>query len=298
MDEVACDIFAAAQGRKWTPVPWQGANSYTLRSDDGTTILQFRDPNETLAPDIVSLAMTVHPTLVPRTEYLGPLTGYPSVCVWRMGSMPGDPYLFHVGGLNAQQISTTVLDLARHVMLKPLVLRRLYNLTWFQRFFAASWKHPQLDADFQASRYTTALEKLLTALPTDFHATIHDVVNNLDSIIHLPLVLTHHDLSCGNMLIDPQTGQLTGIIDWADASIEPFGLALWGLQDVIGRRGADGHSYLFDAKANRSLFCGAFLDEVCFTGDTLSLERARSLGVLLRYGFLWDSDPQARIPAK
>ena len=33
------------------------------------------------------------------------------------------------------------------------------------------------------------------------------------------------------------TGQITGIIDWAEAEVLPFGLALYGLENLLGYMG-------------------------------------------------------------
>jgi Ser/Thr protein kinase RdoA (MazF antagonist) len=45
----------------------------------------------------------------------------------------------------------------------------------------------------------------------------------------VPWVLTHQDLSGMNILVDPDTGHITGVVDWADATLEPFSMVLWGL---------------------------------------------------------------------
>ena len=49
----------------------------------------------------------------------------------------------------------------------------------------------------------------------------------------VPWVLTHSDLSNTNILVDSDSGHLTGVVDWADARIEPFGIALWGLESML-----------------------------------------------------------------
>ncbi len=46
-----------------------------------------------------------------------------------------------------------------------------------------------------------------------------------------------------NILVDPDSGHLTGVVHWADASIEPFGIALWGLGAyLVAAARKDGHT--------------------------------------------------------
>lgn len=48
------------------------------------------------------------------------------------------------------------------------------------------------------------------------------------------MVLNHGDLSELNVLVDPLTGRLTSVINWAKAKICPFGISLWGLENILG----------------------------------------------------------------
>ena len=95
-----------------------------------------------------------------------------------------------------------------------------------------------------------------------------------------------------NILVDSDSGHLTGVVDWADASIEPFGIALWGLESILGCSGPQGWAYHGnDVSHSRRLFRTVFLAEI---GGALSdeacraIEEFRTLGVLLRYGFSWE----------
>jgi hypothetical protein len=109
----------------------------------------------------------------------------------------------------------------------------------------------------------------------------------------VPWVLTHQDLSNMNILVDPDSGHITGVVDWADATTEPFGMALWGLESVLGCSGPHGWSYFGnDPSQSRALFWKTFLREI---GHRLSgecrhaINEVRTLGVLLRYGFRWEN---------
>jgi hypothetical protein len=118
----------------------------------------------------------------------------------------------------------------------------------------------------------------------------------------VPWVLTHQDLSNMNILVDPDSGHITGVVDWADATIEPFGVALWGLESVLGCSGPGGWSYFgsdpsyshFGCSPTRSraLFWKTFLREIeCTISDECrhAVNEVRTLGILLRYGFRWEN---------
>ena len=71
----------------------------------------------------------------------------------------------------------------------------------------------------------------------------------------LPLVLTHEDFAWANMLVDPETCHLLGVVDWAEAAIEPFGLNFFWVEETImgwfdltrGRALFPDHEVLYDA---------------------------------------------------
>jgi hypothetical protein len=112
----------------------------------------------------------------------------------------------------------------------------------------------------------------------------------LDDIFELPWVLAHDDLSSMNLLLDATTGHLQGVIDWADAAIWPFGTSLWGVESILGYEEPDGWTWLDDgAQPLRALFSATLQKELgSLSADKLGLiEKARNLGLLLRYGFVW-----------
>lgn len=170
----------------------------------------------------------------------------------------------------------------------------LLKLTYIDfRFYAASWKNAQSPAREKYHFYHTKLMQLSSALPSRFTRVIEKTNQSLNEIIYnVPWVLTHSDLSNMNILVDPDSGHLTGVVDWADAGIEPFGTALWGLESVLGSSGPDGWSYFGnDVSHSRRLFRKAFLTEIGkpISHETRSaIDKARTLGVLLRYGFSWE----------
>jgi hypothetical protein len=111
----------------------------------------------------------------------------------------------------------------------------------------------------------------------------------LDEIAELPWVLTHDDLSNMNLLVDVTTGHLQGVIDWADAGVWPFGVALWGVESILGYTCPDGWIWLDDgAQSARFLFSTTLQKSLDLSAGEIALvEKARILGLLLRYGFVW-----------
>ena len=99
-----------------------------------------------------------------------------------------------------------------------------------------------------------------------------------------------------NILVDPDSCHLTGIVDWADASIEPFGIAPWGLESVLGCSGPHGWSYYGnDVSNSRRLFGRVLFSEIggAASDEThMAIEEVRTLGIFLRYGFSWEDGAQ------
>jgi len=190
-----------------------------------------------------------------------------------MEIIPGVGYLFTASTITTAKLDTTVID--------------------FAKFYAASWKTPQSPAKDKIHLYTYKLKQLSSSLPSRFTKIIENTQKNMCRMINLvPWVLTHQDLSDMNILVDPDSGHITGVVDWADATIEPFGMALWGLESVLGYSGPAGWSYFEnDSSRARALFWRTFLREIEYSiSDKCrsAIHEVKTLGVLLRYGFRWE----------
>jgi hypothetical protein len=65
---------------------------------------------------------------------------------------------------------------------------------------------------------------------------IVEIVSNLQGKLHLldslPPVLTHHDFSEVNILVNDM-GNVTGVIDFDAAGIEAFGMCIWGIYECF-----------------------------------------------------------------
>ena len=159
---------------------------------------------------------------------------------------------------------------------------------------ALSWKAPQnVPLQHRNSlhrKYTTSLHLLLSSLPTRFHPAIQRCLNELDSLFSLlPMVLLHRDFGTSNILVDEKSCHLTGVIDWAEAEICPFGQNLHSLQAFMGALHLrDGWRRYEDYESLNDTFWNTFRVEF---GGKWSVETrkaihtARIMGLLLSRGF-------------
>jgi hypothetical protein len=161
------------------------------------------------------------------------------------------------------------------------------------RFYIQAWKTPQNPSKERVlcvrQECKTKLKELANTSSASLLTHVKQADEALDEILQLPWVLTHEDLSSMNLLLDPTTGNLRGVVDWADAAIWPFGIALWGLESVLGYGGPDGWTWLDDEpRSHRRMFARTLQRALHLpAGDLVTIERARKLGLLLRYGFMW-----------
>jgi len=101
------------------------------------------------------------------------------------------------------------------------------------------------------------------------------------------MVLNHDDLLEMNIHVDKGTGRITGIVDWADAKIAPFGTSLGGLETILGVQTSScwlfhpSHDYL------RTQFWKTFYGDVGYLSDSdrRAIEIGRIFGLFRTYGF-------------
>jgi Ser/Thr protein kinase RdoA (MazF antagonist) len=165
------------------------------------------------------------------------------------------------------------------------------------RFFAYSWKHPiklekqRLEDD--RSAITRKLHLLSISLPSRFTKIISRLSASFNDLYSetYPFVLTHGDLCEMNIMVNAKTGRLNGIIDWIDAKVQPFGLALWGVENALGYMDGDGWHYFEPHEKLVQLFWDTFEHEVGSGTITPDLRKririAQQVGTALRHGFVW-----------
>lgn len=268
-----CDRAAAEiTGENVEPVQLQGAFSYTVASRE--SIVQFRAPESLLDTEKTTLAREIYGKIVPSCTSKGMIG---SLTIYRIDKAPGITYI--------EAPSKSLSDTAWQE-------RTVSDLA---RFFAISWIN-QLGDDHcsQTSMSTiqTKLDTLQAHLPSRFTALIADLREKV-SAIFLPtyhIVLGHGDLCEMNMIVDPDVGGITGIIDWAEAEVLPFGLSLWGLRNLLGWMDSSGWHYHANASRLESLFWDVFYESVGGVSDEQrhAIRIAERVGILLRYGFSWD----------
>lgn len=164
------------------------------------------------------------------------------------------------------------------------------------RFFAQSWNNPQqlseADADVLLSEVQSNFEKMAQSLPQRFESNLERVRQELPSLFSgaFPFVLTHGDLNEINTLVDTDSGNITGIVDWAEARILPFGFALYGTEYFFGYMSPDGWHYRDDHRELERLFWQTFQESVKgFSDDDLRLIRAaRMAGMFYRHALVLD----------
>lgn len=164
------------------------------------------------------------------------------------------------------------------------------------RFFAQSWNNGQsLCPDKTAAllvEFRSKIDRLSQSLPSRFTANLDAVRKELPSLFSkkLPFVLSHQDLNETNMLINPESGSITGIVDWAEAKILPFGFSLWAFENLLGYMNSEGWHYYDNRHELEGIFWQTFLAEANgASGCDLQLIRvARMAGLFLCHGFACD----------
>lgn len=149
------------------------------------------------------------------------------------------------------------------------------------------------------ARYESQLQQLHKGLPVQFRATLERVLKRLPELFteDLPLVPNHTDLLENNIHVSPETGNITGICDWMDASVGPFGTSIERLECLLGARTMEGWRWMPDQVNLRRQFWQAFYDAVGSRTPELEqrIDTARLVGIFLTHGLVW-VDAEKREP--
>ena len=160
-------------------------------------------------------------------------------------------------------------------------------------FMAASWTNSQhVSLEYrEGSRqtYKTELQILLHALPDRFNIIIKSCLDRLDLIFTLPMVLLHRNFGMSNVLADENSCHLTGVVDWAEAEICPFGQNLHSPEAFTGALHLRNGWRRFDAYKDLQMhFWGVFSEEIglkAFLDSKKAIEVSRTVALLLSKGF-------------
>lgn len=218
-NEIACFKFGqqAMQADDLEPVNNQGCNSFTLISHKLSKIIQFRlKPFDTAITD---LAHQIYGTKVPKAQAHNgfPLPVYSTDLIsGKVHVLQEFPKAFPI-----ERQKRTVMELGLFVALSTHV--------------------PQPKSSYRAESWTLKAKETLTRLQRnksldDKSPKIATIIARLLDQVHLldclPAVLTHHDFSEVNILVD-EAGHVTGVVDFDVAGIEAFGMCIWGLYECF-----------------------------------------------------------------
>lgn len=84
-----------------------------------------------------------------------------------------------------------------------------------------------------------------------------ELSSKLHLLNKLPLVLTHIDFAEVNLMVDPPTGHLTGVLDFDGARIETFGMCIFGVYEGFFGEMRDAKWRFFDEPVPQELQQGA-----------------------------------------
>ncbi|KAK1976170.1 hypothetical protein LZ30DRAFT_603995 [Colletotrichum cereale] len=277
-----CDEFTLSRaGGRVSPVQIQGTFSYTVTAGTNKSkIFQFRIQDSSIDMEIMKLAKTVHPQLVAGCKYHGTIGGSRPIHIYEMDNISGTAYI-----------------IARNVSVPQpadAVSRQRSTVKDLASFFAQSWNNSQHlsqdNIDTLRRDFSSKFDLLARSLPPRFASNLTRVRQVLPSLFSgtLPFVLSHGDLCEMNLLVNSKTGKITGIVDWAEAAILPFGFSLWGFENVLGYMASEGWHYYDNRHELEDLFWQTFLEEARNASEVdLQLIRAtRMIGLFCRYGFI------------
>ncbi|KAG8901954.1 hypothetical protein FRC01_009705 [Tulasnella sp. 417] len=262
----------------------QGGGSYTVVSGDETCVVQFRA--SALDMEFLECVERAYEGFTPLHQLVGNVG---QLHVYTMGNVGGIAMYLARDKLfqnNFQLLHRTVLD--------------------FARFFASAWtKTPNwMKCPSRSSlleEYSSGLLQLQQGLPARFRTTLDYLLSMLPKLLadDWPLVPNHIDLLENNIHVSTETGRITGICDWKDTVIGPFGMSLGGLETMLGVRAKkESWRYHVNQQKLRDLFWGEFYKAIGNVSKEQKelIEVARLVGLFLANGFEWTNDG-IKIPA-
>ncbi|KAI1331238.1 hypothetical protein F5Y16DRAFT_408293 [Xylariaceae sp. FL0255] len=266
------------------PAPFQGYCSYTIFVGDNT-VVQFRPSAHRIDIKVAKTACDIFGSLAPETICLGEL-GNADLCAFSMKKLPG--------------VSLTDL---RAVSTARSARRRVVRD--FARVQEQAWRHARSEKAASQIKGTVGsslrwrIESMASSLPHVFGAIARSVLANLADIESLPWVFTHGDFLPSNLMVK-HSGELLGLLDWAEAEWLPFGVGMYGLEELLGEDDQHGHfSYYPEATGLRQLFWKELLKnipELSRKPKTLEIvQQAQNLGILLWHGIAFDDGKLDRV---
>ncbi|ROW12327.1 hypothetical protein VMCG_00428 [Cytospora schulzeri] len=329
-------VREAFPGRTIEEVKSQGYCSYTLCVAQDT-IVQFRPPVHRLEIRLAEATQGVYGSRAPRTELEGVLASPQSSSKDYQGrkdcrtpideaiAIDDDAYedepgtslyvysMTRIPGISLAELYASLKYSA--LSLSQLRQQREVIVDHFAKFIATGWNsaRPASDSTVSTLRGKVGgsikwrLEQMKAHLPQRFHSVVRETLDRLDEIESLPWALTHGDVVPANVMVCPprdNTGisVVSGFVDWAETEYLPFGVGLYGLEELLGETGVDGRfAYYVEAEELRKLFWSRLAVQILGisihpgTHYRELIEAAHTLGVLLWHGIAFDNGRLRRV---
>ncbi|KAK6339593.1 hypothetical protein TWF718_008989 [Orbilia javanica] len=155
----------------------------------------------------------------------------------------------------------------------------------------ASWTNRPISPDVRQiyQSYDSRLAALTDTLPPKFYSKLNTARNQLWRIFDPshPIVLNHPGLTDTNIHVDPTTGRITGVMDWSNPSLGPFGLSIWGVDVALGIQSINEWHWHPDHIELRRQFWETLSGAAGPLGDdqVSTAKVARAVGIFLTFGY-------------
>ena len=279
--------------------------------DEPALIVQLRPPQHALDLSIVRAASTAHPALAPTIEDLD-LSLPRGICAYEMRKIDGTPLsrlqqhghsLDDSAEKRLERLITSFADLIAQSWHSP---QKINHITRTVRADSPMDERPSMLAQCRGkvgSTIVSRLERLASELPDAYlRERARDTMRTINGMEDYPVVLNHGDLIPSNILVDQNTWEITGLVDWAEAEYLPFGICLYGLEHLLGTISLDPAksvpkwTYFNGATQLRKLFWSRFFNAVPESEARMGDVRVmRDVGVLLWHGIAWDNGAIDRV---
>ncbi|KAF7930804.1 hypothetical protein BELL_0149g00010 [Botrytis elliptica] len=262
----------------------QGYCSLTFLVGDDI-VIQFRPDKYRLNLMTTHAAREIYGKFCPRITYV---TSLPKsgLLVYSMNRLPG---------VSFKDFRASNRSLAINTDTRAILCRD------FAAFLAVGWHRKDcvsLPRGIVGSSLLSRLELLCKNLPIRFQPLAKRIRRDMRFVESMPWVLTHGDIIPSNIMINPLTHHLTGLVDWAEAEPLPFGTCFYGLEEILGELTPIGFRYHADATYLRNIFwieLVTLIPELKQDEVMRTVQLARDLGVLLWHGIAWDDGAINRV---
>ncbi|PSR94238.1 hypothetical protein BD289DRAFT_427803 [Coniella lustricola] len=197
----------------------------------------------------------------------------------------------------------------------------------FAHFIEKGWRHRQIlkssveDAaiGYRRGKIGTSiqwrLKQMSIRLPQRFRPLALTILHRLDQVMELPWVLTHGDLVPSNIMVQQPRRHhrhsssteavitMTGLLDWAEAEWLPFGVSLYGLDELLGKVDDSSGQFAYYPQARELYdYFWTCLGQVMLEYDVSQgsefrsvLDASHAIGFLLWHGIAFDNGKLNRV---